>query len=194
MFMSIWNGLDSLISNLIWAANANLGVVTVLGAGIVFLVYKMGKKSDKLSVAKAVLQEIRYSQHKVANYRTHETYRLSERVLPTNNWNKNVSLFVNDLSETAIDRISDYYSNVEHLDVVIKAAVDSINKRVNEPPTPTPTDAATPDVRIATTSRDLPQTAVALIREISNGIPDLDNTPITSKLREIAESPWYKIF
>ncbi len=186
MILAILNAIDA---TLVWLTSGveNHPSLAVLCAGaFVFIVYLAQKSNDRSNAAKLILQEIRYAEQKVQNFKGHGSYNLNEKVLPTNNWNNNISLFVKELGETEIDQISDFYSSAARLDEVLKAVADFRNKQAIESPDGPGTGT------IFTTTADLPKTAGDLIKKISEGITTLYNTPATSKLRQFADRKWYQ--
>ena len=154
-----------------------------------FAVYVAQKRYEKSNAAKLILQEIRYAEQKIGNFKSHGSYNLNEKVLPTNNWNNNISLFVKELGETEIDQISDFFSNAARLDEVLMAVNEFRNKQVISP-----LGGPAANTAVITDTAKLPQEARNLIQTISQGIGDLYNTPATSRLREIASHKWHKIF
>lgn len=182
------NGTDWLISIIAVYIDQHIGVITLLVGTFVFVVYLAQKKDHKRDAAKLILQEIRYAEAKVRNYRVHHSYTFTEKILPTNSWNANISLFVTELKETELDLISKFYSNAAHLDDVIKAISDQHIKNVLTPASP----GLPPDASIMDTAR-MPGSASELIESISAVIESVFNTPTTKKLTEIAEKRWYQI-
>lgn len=189
MIIETLNGIDWLIRELIKAVDNHLGIVTLAVGAFVFIVYLSEKKDNKSNAAKLILQEIRYAEAKVRNYRVHHSYTFTEKILPTNNWNDNISLFVKDLKETELDLISKFYSNAAYLDDVLRAISDRHNKDVLEPPNPDkPVDASQID------TGNVPGPASDLIESISGVIESVFNTPASVKLTEIAEKKWFHLF
>ena len=188
MILQIINFFDIFINELISKIEGHSGMVTLFVGAFVFIVYRAQKTYEKSNAAKLILQEIRYAEQKVRNFRSHGSYNLNEKVLPTNNWNDNVSLFVKELGETEIDQISDFFSGAARLDEVLKAVADFRNEQCISSP-----EGPRQDRSILTTTGDgLPETAEELIREVSEGIANLYNTPATSRLRQIADMRWYR--
>lgn len=71
-------------------------------------------------MASLILQEIRYAEARIRNYRKSNSYGLYEKLLPTDSWNNNIHLFVNDLEETELDLISTFYSKCCYIDILIE--------------------------------------------------------------------------
>jgi hypothetical protein len=188
MILSALNGLDMALPWLAQKIDDHLGVVTVIVGAFVFIVYRAQKTYEKSNAAKLILQEIRYAEQKVRNFNSHGTYNLNEKVLPTNNWNNNISLFVKELGETEIDQISDFFSSAARLDEVLTAVADFRNEQAIAPQGG-PMD---PGSGIRTATGSLPQAAEDLILAVSGDIGSLYNTPATARLREIADHKWYK--
>jgi len=69
-------------------------IVTIVVSFVVVFLYYYGRKDAKRDAAKLILQEMRYADQKVRNYRTYDSYNFTEKILPTNNWHGNISLFI----------------------------------------------------------------------------------------------------
>lgn len=108
-------------------------IVTFVVGLVAYWVYWKQREDRKRDMASLILQEIRYAEdiHREAKSRDN-VYKYAQRLLPTNNWNNNVHLFVSDLEQSQIDAISRFYSSVEFIDkIVLKIADDAM-----EPPRP----------------------------------------------------------
>ena len=201
------------ISLLLGFLNKNIGLITLSVGGFAIALYIHQKKDYKRDVAKLILQEIRYaeSQIKVARERNN-VFLLSNRLLPTNNWYGNVHLFVGDLEETDRDSISDFYSKVSFLDKVISHITEfkinniiPIDVRLQQMPTFIPArgsitvapqgDAALPPQLppqgIITQQFQL--NAEIILKEVTDTVEFLYNTPAADKLRELSRKKWYQI-
>jgi hypothetical protein len=173
--------------------NRNIGLITLIAGFAAIYLYLKQKKDHKRDAARLVLQEIRYAEQRVRNYRTYATYSFSEKLLPTNSWHKNIHLFVKDLKETEIDLISKFFSNAAYLDEVIATISDHSTKIILQPPTPVIIDDTTKvGTKIATA--DLSQPAKELIESISKTIEYIYNTPAIDKLRLISEKKLYELY
>lgn len=167
-----------------WLVTFIVGVFAI----VLYLKQKQDKKRDSASL---ILQEIRYAEQKVRHYRTYGTYNFTEKLLPTNSWNRNINLFVNDLKETELDLISKFFSNAEYLDNVIETIARYNNENVIRPATPELVNA---EAKVRIDSADIEPTAHKLIAAISQEIENIYNTPATSKLTKISEMSWYRLF
>ncbi|KKU68704.1 MAG: hypothetical protein UX89_C0002G0029 [Parcubacteria group bacterium GW2011_GWA2_47_16] len=97
-------------SSLLYIDNHQWWVTIVVGLVAVFLYFK-ARKDNERDAAKLILQEIRYADQKVRNYRTYNSYNFTEKILPTNSWNKNINLFIRKLTESELDLISKFFSS-----------------------------------------------------------------------------------
>lgn len=128
LFFILGYGLNVLIiaketSILISFFNSNffISLVTIAVGCVAFFLYKKQKKDQKKDAAKLILQEIRYAEQQIRNARivNENNYYLANKLLPTNSWHKNINFFVNDLLESQIDLVSQFYSQAAYLDEVI---------------------------------------------------------------------------
>jgi hypothetical protein len=167
----------------------HIGLFTLLVGLFAIYLYLKQKKDHKRESASLILQEIRYAEQRVKNYRTYGSYSFAEKLLPTNSWHKNIHLFVRDFSESEIDIISKFFSNAEYLDDALSTAADIYNKRVLQPQTP---DNVLIQTKLA--SKELSEPAQELLEGISRTIEYIYNTPVIHKLKEISEKRWYAIY
>lgn len=172
------NGSVSFIDN-------HLGIVTILAGLIIVFLYYKGRKDNKRDTALLILQEIRYADQKVRNYRTYNSYNFTEKILPTNSWNKNINLFIRELTESELDLISKFFSSATYLDEVIKSIADSRNKLWTQVETPIVTGEIKVAMGTGGLSEDEP--AKRLIEAISKDIESIYNTPAADKLRRISQ-------
>jgi len=166
-------------------------VTIVVGLVAVFL-YFQGRNDNRRDAAKLILQEIRYADQKVRNYRTYSSYNFTEKILPTNNWNKNINLFIRELTESELDLISKFFSSATYLDEVIKSIADSRNRVWIQVDTPF-VIGDTP-VAMGTGGLSESEPAKKLIEAISKDIESIYNTPAADKLRDISEKKRYLFF
>src|SRR3989339_1955347 len=104
--------------------NINIGVITFSVGFFAIYLYAKQKKDYKREAAYLILQEIRYAEKQIRKYKEFNQYKLWDRLLPTNSWNKNINLFVKDLKETDIDLISDFYAKSAYVDIMIRKISD----------------------------------------------------------------------
>lgn len=94
-----------------------------VGIFVIYLYIKQ-KIDYKEDVARIILQEIRRAEDIISDYKKSGGYEFAKKIIATNNWNKNIHLFVGDgdldLNTEELDKISDLYSNGEYLDILIK--------------------------------------------------------------------------
>ena len=165
------------------------GLITLIVGLLAIYLYLKQRKDHKREAALLVLQEIRYAEQRVRNYRTYGSYSFNEKLLPTNSWHKNINLFVKDLKETELDLISKFFSSAAYLDEVIEDLAEHYNKLVIAPDVPVLSDTQT---KIA--SGDLSESSKNLIGKISETIEYIYNTPAIDKLRFISEKKWYDLY
>ena len=149
-------------------------------------------------------------------------YYLADKLLPTNSWNKNIHYFIKEIEESEIDLISRFYSHAQYLDnlideiskikgkwwrlpsgiIIIPELKQLQNTTANQqsaenmqqststplqPPTPQPL----PLLSIQSTSLEL--NAGVILKEVSNKIEFIYNTPAIDKLRKISKKKWYQL-
>jgi hypothetical protein len=99
-------------------------LITLIVGGLAYLVYRLQRRDYKRDVARAILQEIRWAENIINDYKEHQDYKFTKKIIATNSWAKNMHLFVGDLTIDEIDRISDLYSTGEYLDCIINKVSD----------------------------------------------------------------------
>jgi len=182
------------------------GVITLLVGVVAFLVYFKQKNDYKRDAAKLILQEIRYAEQKIRKYREIKSYKLYDRLLPTNSWHKNIHLFIKDLKETEIDLISDFYAKASYIDDVIK----TISRQKTNPPFVVSSSLISsvsegqkgevylPQKEIPKIPQEkieiiIPPMAQKILDDVSMSVEFIYNTPVVEKLRKIAKKKWYHI-
>lgn len=182
--------------SIIWIANVGNKLIglTTLAVGLVAIyVYVKQKRDQKRDAALLILQEIRYAEQSVRNYRTNKTYSFTEKILPSSSWPKNIHLFVNDLKEIEIDLISKFYSKAAFLDGVISKLAQHATNELLKPSTPIEIkDDKGQKTKIATSN--MKSELQELIKDISDNIEFIYNTPVTSKLRSLSDRKWFSRF
>lgn len=101
--------------------------IVTLAAGVVaYLVYIKQKQDKKRDIANAILSEIRSAEiaiDKVRDYvRDNEKVDINIKIVEYNSWTKYRYIFSNDLDGDQWREISNFYSNAELLDEVIRQA------------------------------------------------------------------------
>jgi len=172
----------------------NAGIITILVGLVAVILYYKARADSKSDAAKLILQEIRYADQKVRNYRTYNSYNFTEKILPTNSWNKNINFFIRALEESELDLISKFFSSATYLDEVIKAIADAQNRQFTQ--IDTPLADVSGNIPIAMGTGDLSENAWAkkLIKTISGDIESIYNTPAADKLRKISEKKKFIFF
>lgn len=192
--------------------------------GFAILLYVKQKREYKRDAAKLILQEIRYAEQQIKNAREMGArYYLANRLLPTNNWNNNIHLFIKELKETEIDLISKFYSQTTYLDTIIKKISDfkssivfSNKKELKQ--TKQDQDILPPEIqKDHEQSESIPLqsfesipnqesefslplvpppsslNAENMLIEVSNKVDFIYNTPVVDKLRELSQKKWYQV-
>lgn len=186
-------------------SNILIALITLLVGGITLFIYYKEKNSKKRDVAKLILQEIRYAENKIKEYRTHKNYKLHYRLLPTNSWNDNIHLFIKDFEQSQVDLMSSFYSQASYIDNVIQKISDDKLKQKVIPTNQFPVVAnlqQAPQQPITQQSFQVmpqiqsiifPADAQFILDETSVSIELIYNTPTISKLKDLSEKKWYQI-
>lgn len=163
--------------------NKNQGFVTLLVGGSAIYLYLKQKADHRRDAASLVLQEIRYAEQQIRNFKEFGEYKLSDKLLPTNNWNNNIHLFIKDLKETEIDLMSKFYSKASYIDIVISKISDQKHESVIDVSSKEPIFVS----KIWPVSQKI-------LKDISIEVEFIYNTPAIDKLRHISERKWYQLF
>lgn len=181
-------------------SNSLIAAVTLIAGFVALFIYYKEKNDKKRDLAKLILQEVRYAENKIKEYRTHKNYKLHYRLLPTNSWNDNIHLFITDFEQSQTDLISSFYSQASYIDNVIQKISDDKLKQRSYPATQLspvqnfqqypqqPFQMVPPIQQII-----FPADAQNILDETSLSVELIYNTPITSKLKTLAEKKWYQI-
>ncbi|OGG61302.1 hypothetical protein A3C87_03805 [Candidatus Kaiserbacteria bacterium RIFCSPHIGHO2_02_FULL_49_34] len=167
--------------------DAHSWIVTFFAGCTIFVLYQKRKNDNKRDAAKLILQEIRYADQKVRNYRTYSSYNFAEKILPTNSWNKNISFFIRELTESELDIISKFFSSASYLDEVISAISKEKNRTLISPNAPVDIENSSVPIATGTGGLTEDEPAKRLIETISKDIESIHNTPAADKLRVISE-------
>jgi len=162
--------------------------------------YKKQQDDNKKDAAKLIIQEIRYAEQQVRNVRmlsiSEPNYYMGYKLLPTNSWHKNINLFVNDLPESQIDLISNFYSQAAYLDELINIISEEKNKIWNGEENVTLADNKGIFVKkhvVLPNGFHLPENqsyqlqANKALTDVTNKIEFIYNSPAVDKLRDISE-------
>lgn len=165
--------------NILDLVNNNMGMITLMVGSFAVYLYIKQKRDRKRDSARLILQEIRYAEQQIRNFRTVNNYQLYIRLLPTNSWNENIHLFVKDLEEHELDMISSFYARAKYIDFLIEKRSQQLIEHAVEIPfvPPKPQDLAT----------------IGLIKQVSDSIEFIHNTPVVEKLRIAIEKKWYSL-
>ena len=197
--------------------NSNLlsPLTTLIVGGFAIGLYIKQKIDQEKDAARLILQEIRYAEQQIRVARTISggNYPLADKLLPTNSWHSNIHLFVGKLNEAEIDIISRFYSNAAYIDVVISKISDYKNSLMvqksssitnisniqqqtasqpQETMSPITPQTVTPQPLVEINTTEL--YANEILKEVSQKIEFIYNTPAVDKLREIAEKRRFLIF
>lgn len=196
--------------------NNNIGVVTFLVGFIAIYLYIKQRVDRKRDAARLILQEIRYAEQKIRKYREVKSYRLYDRLLPTNSWNDNIHLFIKELKEIQnVDLISDFYAKASYIDTLIaiisrqKNNPPAISSNISPNPLPFLQNSITPTVPVFQQVGDfqtpmgsaqsveisfIPPISQKILEDVSMNVEFIYNTPVVERLRKISEKKWYQIF
>lgn len=198
------------ITTILKFLNDNLGAVTFVVGFLAIYLYLKQRRDRKRDAARLILQEIRYAEQQIRNFRIAQSYSLASKLLPTNSWNDNIHLFIKDLKETEIDMISAFYSKATYIDSLI---VERSKQKINPPlahsipliPPPSDSVTAQPALPVGGGPQQVtPQQVIVpaqtigelvtaqLLAEVSMSVEFLYNTPAAEKLRKISERKWYQ--
>jgi len=196
---------------LFFNSNFFIAITTIFVGGFAICLYIKQRKDKKRDAAKLILQEIRYAEQKIRKYREVKSYKLYDKLLPTNSWNDNIHQFIKELKETQIDLISDFYAKASYIDTLIA----TISRQKNNPPTiglsptlplqqsitpATPGVQPTGDFQVVAPSQHMEISLLPLpvsqkiLEDVSMNVEFIYNTPVVEKLREISERKWYQLF
>ena len=116
--------------------NDNIGLVTFIVGFLAIYLYVKQKADRKRDTARLILQEIRYAEQQIRNSgRGGRGYSLSSRLLPTNSWDDNIHIFINNLKETDIDMISEFYSQAAYIDsLIVERSKQKLNQKFSVQP------------------------------------------------------------
>ncbi|MEK9157238.1 MAG: hypothetical protein AAB448_03885 [Patescibacteria group bacterium] len=180
----------------VFSANLLLAIVTLIVGGITLFIYYKEKNGRKRDVAKLILQEIRYAENKIKEYRLHKQYKLAFILLPTNSWNDNIHLFIKNFEQSETDLISVFYSQVEYIDYVVKKIG---NDKLIQHPTISPIQmpsiplVVNPSQPIPVQSFPFTPGANMILEEVSISMELIYNTPAIAKLKTLSERRWYQV-
>ncbi len=181
-----------MIGKIIKFFNSNFFVALVGGSAI--YLYIKQRKDSKRDIARLILQEIRYAEHQIRIARDQGyNYYLANKLLPTNNWDNNIHLFVKDLKETQIDLITRFYANAAYLDHII-SIISRQKSQLMVPVGQQQTLPISPEESVQQAPQQFELNASRILKDVSGKIEFIYNTPIVDKLRKIAEKKWYHLF
>lgn len=176
-----------------------VAIVTLVVGFVAIFLYIRQRRDHKSDAALLVLQEIRFAEQVIrnANSSTPPNYRLYDRLLPTNNWNNNIHLFLNDLEETELDLISRFYSRAAYIDVLIVKISDFKNSPtevlnpgnqqivINQPnQSGQPIQPPVVPVRLPF---DLMEQTQDILVDVGGGVEFVYNTPTGEKLKRLSK-------
>lgn len=175
-------------------------VTSFVGFSAIILYVKQ-KKDYKRQAGNLILQEIRYAEQLIRNSLENSfRYKLADELLPTNSWNDNVHLFLEDLEEAEIDLISRFYSKANYLDILIKKISDFKNQPKQPPTISAPAQSQQMPLSQPQQQIFLPavfdpmQSTQDMIREISQSIEFIYNTPVGEKIKTLSRKKFLFFF
>ncbi len=172
-----------------------IALVTLIVGSFAIFLYLKQKEDYKRQAASLILQEIRYAEQLIRASNQGNLgyiYGLAAKLLPTNSWNDNIHLFLNDLEETEIDLISRFYSKTAYLDVLISKVSDFKNQPTSQQSQITITPP-NPSQQILVLQDPMKNT-LDMIKEVSDGIRSVYNTPTGEKLKSLSRRKFLFIF
>jgi hypothetical protein len=174
-----------------------IALVTLLVGATAFILYIKQRRDNKSDSALLILQEIRYAEQvfRMSTQAGTMNFPIYEKLLPTNNWNRNIHLFLNELEETELDLISRFYSKASYIDLLVNKISDFKNQQINptpvlrEPPriiiNQTPVQNQT-NITAVPVMFDPMENTHNLLRIVSSEMADIYNTPTGEKLKRLA--------
>ncbi len=166
------------------------GLTTILVGGSAIYLYLKQKKDYKRDAAALIIQEIRYAEQQIREAKKHDyEYYLADKLLPTNSWHNNIHLFVTDLKESELDLISRFYAHSSYLDTVIEKISNKKNDMVISRKQPVPGAQIVPE-----NNQQFDLGATNILKEVSEKIEFIYNTPAVDRLRSISEKKLYQLF
>lgn len=163
----------------------------LIPATIAWIVYAHERADSKRDAALLILQEIRFAESQVKKYNPNVGFQFYEKLLPTDSWNKNIHLFVNDFEESQIDAISLFYAKCSFLDEIITTISEAVLNSVH---LPAPVVQQTPIGQQPVQPVKLP--AVQLLDNIIFGLKMelIHNSAVGQRLRVLStRKSWYSI-
>lgn len=102
--------------------NTFIGLMTVLAALGVIIVYWLQKRSEKINYARIILMEIRNAERAIDQTKTNLKSNIYKYlpVLPENSWIKYNHLFVNDLNSDQLDIVNNFYNQCAKCESLLK--------------------------------------------------------------------------
>lgn len=194
--------------------NNNIGVVTFLVGFVAIYLYIKQKTDKKRDSASLILQEIRYAEQQIRNYRNSQPnqYNLADRLLPTNSWNDNIHLFIQSMEENEIDMISSFYAKAKYIDFLILKRSEQKTEPNQTSITPTVISPIQQSQTVQVVGQNAPPQSqprmmqfslpvpnnelvtIELLHQISFSIELIYNTSIVDKLKKISKNKWYHLF
>jgi len=171
-----------------------IALTTIIVGAFAFLLYLQQKGDHKRDAASLILQEIRYAEKLIRNSSGNEyRFSLSFKLLPTNSWNDNVHLFINDLEQTELDLISGFYSQATYLDFLINKISDYKNSThkpqivVGLPQAISVQPAGALSIPQQVIHFDPMGTTQLLIKNVCEGVEYVYNTATGEKLKKLSK-------
>jgi len=167
------------------------GTITLVVGLVAIGLYFRQKNDQRRDAAKLIAQEIRYAEQTIRIAKEHNyDYYLANKLLPTNSWHKNIHNFVNDLKETDIDLISRFYSHSSYIDIIINKISDKKNDLLVLKNTGSDMVAAPANIKI----QEFELSSIAILKDVSEKVEFIYNTPAIDKLRLISEKKYFWFF
>lgn len=165
---------------------------TAIVGTFAIVLYIKQKKDRKRDAASLILQEIRFAEQQIRTATGAggiPRFTLGIDLLPTNNWNVNIHLFLNDLEETELDLISRFYSRATYIDELIGKISDFRNqeKRPSYVITQSSAPAGTqPVIQVPPLPLDPMEETQKILKITCDNVESVYNTPTGEKLKALA--------
>ncbi|MFH0852100.1 MAG: hypothetical protein V1845_00615 [bacterium] len=152
----------------LWYSNFGIIIITLLVGSFALILYYKQKRENKRDAARLILQEIRRAEDIISDYKQSGGYQFAKKIIATNSWGKSIHLFVGDLDNDELDRISNLYSTGEYLDTLIKEISDyTFKKEIGEKEG----EVLRPSMMIPMVNQDIQQQGQTINPGVTQSVP-----------------------
>lgn len=182
-------------------------IATLITGLVAIILYYWENSKKRRDIAKIILQEIRRSEEIINEYKEHNQYKFTKKIIATNSWAKNIHYFVGVLDQDELDKISNLYSTGHYLDNLIEKISDvmfdfekeEFSKKINQiknlspikkVDTETTEKSETKNIQqdpIIPLNIQIPSPGKPMLDEISNKYEPIYHSSICEKLKKIAK-------